>query len=56
MAYVNAEKAFQKAYTHNGNTSYRLDEIHVNYNAINVYANYDKTWGDHSLAVMGGFN
>lgn len=56
LAYVNAEKAFQKAYTHNGNTSYRLDEIHVNYNAINIYGNYDKAWGDHSLSVMAGFN
>lgn len=56
MAYVNAEKAFQKGYTHNGNTSYRLDEIHVNYNAINIYGNYEKTWGDHNASVMGGFN
>ena len=37
MAYVNAEKAFQKGYTHSGNTSYRLDEIHVNYNACLLY-------------------
>ena len=56
MAYVNAEKAFQKQYTHSGNTSYRLDEIHVNYNAINIYGNYEKTWGDHNASVMGGFN
>ncbi|MEG1748981.1 MAG: TonB-dependent receptor [Tannerellaceae bacterium] len=56
MAYVNAEKAFQKAYTHNGNTLYKLDERHINYNAINLYGSYDKTWGDHQASVMGGFN
>ena len=56
MAYVNAEKAFKKQYSYNGNTYYKLNERHVNYNAINIYANYSKTWTDHTLNVMAGFN
>ena len=56
MTYVNAEKAYFAAKSYNGNSFYRLEEKHINYNAINVYANYNKTFGDHQLAAMGGFN
>ena len=56
LAYINAEKGFQKAYTHNGNTLYKLTETHLNYNAINLYANYTKSFEEHTLNVMGGFN
>jgi TonB-linked SusC/RagA family outer membrane protein len=56
MKYVNAEKAFFATNSYNGNSLYKMKEKHINYNAINVYANYDKTFGDHQIAAMGGFN
>ena len=57
VKYVNAENNyFSVADSYSGNSSYQLDEKHINYNAINVYGNYDKTINDHSFSVMAGFN
>lgn len=38
------------------NSRYALTQGFTNYNAINVYANYDFTLGKHEFNVMGGFN
>ena len=57
VKYVNAENNyFSLADSYSGNSSYQLDEQHTNYNAINIYGNYDKTINDHSFSVMAGFN
>ena len=42
VKYVNAENNyFSLADSYSGNSSYQLDEQHTNYNAINIYGNYD---------------
>lgn len=33
----------------------KYDDI-TKYNALNIYTNYEHTWGKHELKVMGGFN
>ena len=38
------------------NTRYALTQGFNNYNAINVFANYDFSIGNHNIGVMGGFN
>lgn len=55
--YANAEgKNFTKAYTHANTSSFRTDDKYIDYKAFNIYGNYDKTFGDHSISLMGGFN
>lgn len=48
--------SFSTIYTHGNNSQFKQEERHTNYNAINIYANYDKTFGEHQIALMGGFN
>lgn len=38
------------------NTRYALTQGFNNYNAINIFANYDFSIGNHNIGVMGGFN
>lgn len=38
------------------NSSYALTQGFTNYNAINLFANYDLSVGKHEISVMGGFN
>lgn len=38
------------------NTYYELTQSFTNYNAINVFANYDFSIGKHNIGIMGGFN
>ena len=38
------------------NTRYALTQDFTNYNAINIFANYDFSIGKHNISVMGGFN
>lgn len=38
------------------NTRYALTQGFTNYNAINIFANYDFSIGNHHISVMGGFN
>lgn len=38
------------------NSSYALTQNFTDYNAINLFANYDISFGAHSFSVMGGFN
>lgn len=39
-----------------GQDYYQKSDAITKYNAINVYSNYNHTWGKHELKVMGGFN
>jgi len=57
MSFANAEKSsFSEGYTHGGNSSYRVDRKYVDYKAFNLYGNYDRTFGDHTIGLMAGFN
>lgn len=57
MAYANAETStIREMFTHNGNSSYRIDNKYIDYKAINIYGNYDRTFGDHTIGLMAGFN
>lgn len=38
------------------NSSYELTQGFTNYNAVNMYANYDFSIGKHSVNLMGGYN
>lgn len=38
------------------NSRYALTQGFTNYNAINVFANYDFSIGKHDISIMGGFN
>ena len=38
------------------NTSYALTQSFTNYNAINIFANYDFSIGKHDIGIMAGFN
>ena len=38
------------------NSSYALTQGFTNYNAINLFANYDFSIGKHAISIMGGFN
>ena len=38
------------------NTSYALTQSFTNYNAINIFANYDFSIGKHDFGIMAGFN
>ncbi|WP_291594104.1 TonB-dependent receptor [Bacteroides sp.] len=38
------------------NSRYALTQKFVNYNAINIFANYDLSIGKHDISIMGGFN
>lgn len=38
------------------NSSYALTQSFTDYNAINVFANYDFSIGKHDINIMGGFN
>lgn len=38
------------------NSRYALTQGFTNYNAINVFANYDFSIGKHDIAIMGGYN
>lgn len=38
------------------NSSYELTQGFTNYNAVNMYANYDFSIGKHSINLMGGYN
>ncbi len=38
------------------NTFYRKQNTKTIYNAINLYAKYERSLGDHSFSVLGGFN
>lgn len=58
LSYVNAETStFREAFTHNGNSSYRVDSKYTDYKAFNLYANYDKSFnGIHNMGIMAGYN
>lgn len=56
LQYVNAEKAYAVGSTHGGTSSYRKDNYAIDYTAINIYGNYDKSFGDHNLSLMAGYN
>jgi len=38
------------------NSKYEIENRATNYNAFNVYANYNKTLGQHDIGIMAGFN
>ncbi len=38
------------------NSKYEVENQNTNYTAINVYANYMKTFGKHDIVAMAGFN
>ena len=38
------------------NSKYEIENRATNYNAFNVYANYNKTLGKHDIGIMAGFN
>lgn len=38
------------------NSSYALTQSFTNYNAVNIFGNYDLTIGRHDISVMAGFN
>lgn len=38
------------------NSRYALTQGFTNYNAINIFANYDFSIGKHDISIMGGFN
>ena len=38
------------------NSSYALTQGFTNYNAVNIFANYDFTIGKHEFNLMGGYN
>ncbi len=38
------------------NSSYELTQGFTNYNAVNIYANYDFSIGKHNINLMGGYN
>lgn len=57
MKYANAEGTkYTTGFTHAGNSSFKIEDKYIDYKAINLYANYDKSFGDHNISVMGGFN
>ena len=57
LKYANGEgSSFASAYAYGGTSTYKMEDKHTDYNAINIYGNYDKTFGDHQIAAMAGFN
>ena len=38
------------------NSSYAVTSKYTDYNAVNLFANYDMTFGKHDISVMGGYN
>ena len=38
------------------NSKSEIENRATNYNAFNVYANYNKTLGKHDIGIMAGFN
>ncbi|MCC8154340.1 MAG: TonB-dependent receptor, partial [Tannerellaceae bacterium] len=57
IQYLNPESAyFSLASTHGGTSSYELIEQKTDYSAINLYGNYVKSFGEHNISLMGGFN
>lgn len=57
LDYVNAETStFRDMQTSGGTSTYRVDNKYVDYKAFNLYANYDKSFGDHTIGLMAGFN
>lgn len=57
MTFANGEPATGfTVVTQNGTSTLKKEEYRTSYNAINLYANYDKTIGDHQIGLMGGFN
>lgn len=42
--------------TEAGQDYYTMQDYQRRYNAINIYSNYDHTWGDHGFKAMVGFN
>ncbi len=57
LSYVNAETStFREMETSGGTSSYKVDNKYVDYKAFNLYANYDKSIGNHNIGLMAGFN
>ena len=42
--------------TEKGQDFYRMYDATTKYNALNIFTNYDHSWGAHSFKVMAGFN
>ena len=38
------------------NSSYAVTSKYTDYNAVNLFANYDMTFSKHDISVMGGYN
>lgn len=38
------------------NSSYAVTSKYTDYNAVNLFANYDMTFGKHDISLMGGYN
>lgn len=53
--YADCQLAVKPSVEAGQDTYTKYDDI-TKYNAINVYTNYEHTWGKHELKVMGGFN
>lgn len=42
--------------TEKGQDFYRMYDATTKYNALNIFTNYDHSWGAHSFKAMAGFN
>ena len=45
-----------KKSTEDGQDFYRMQDYQERYNALNLFSNYEHTWGDHAFKAMVGFN
>lgn len=42
--------------TEKGQDYYRMSDATTKYNALNIFSNYEHTWGQHAFKAMVGFN